>query len=103
MKTAIEPNGSFARNPVRELDEDQGEPVARLDRAAALGAGTPLGRGQAGTHTSAWRPMTLLSGHTARLLRAGDGLGPNPHACHAPRARARLSRQATEGTLSDDR
>jgi hypothetical protein len=97
MKTAVEPNGRLARNPVKELDEYPGEPVARLDGAAALGAGTPLGRGQAGTHTSAWRPLTQLSGHTARLLRGGDGLGPNPHACHAPRVHARVS-QATEGT-----
>jgi hypothetical protein len=91
MKTAVEPNGRLARNHVRELDEYQGEPVARLDGAAALGAGTPLGRGQAGTHTSAWRPLTQLSG------RAGDGLGPNPHARHAPRVHARVSK-ATEGT-----
>jgi hypothetical protein len=62
MKTAAEPNGRLARNPVRELDEYQGELVARLDGAAELGAGTPLGRGQAGAHTSAWRPVTLLSG-----------------------------------------
>jgi hypothetical protein len=97
MKTAVEPNGRLARNPVRELDKYQGEPVARLDRAAALGAGAPLGRGQAGTHTSAWRFMTLLSRHTGQLLRVGDGLGPAPHACHAPRVRARVS-QTTEGT-----
>jgi hypothetical protein len=51
MKTAVEPIGHLARNPVKELDENQGELVARPDRAAALGAGTPLGRGKAGATT----------------------------------------------------
>jgi hypothetical protein len=92
MKTAVEPNGHLARNPVKELDEYQGE-LAPRDRAAALGAGTPLGRGQAGTHTSARRSMTSLSG-----LRVGDGLGPNPLTCHGPWTRARVSEQTIEGT-----
>jgi hypothetical protein len=97
MKTAVEPNGHFARNPVKELDENQGELVARPDRATALGAGTPLGRGQAETHTSARRPMTPPSVLVWETVSAP----PPKRAMHLGRVRA-LASKRSRGRLSDD-
>jgi hypothetical protein len=101
MQTLLEPNRCLVRSPDKALHTYEGEPAARFNRTAALGAGAPLGRGQAGSYAFAWRARASWRVPAVRHVR-DDCRGPNPSIALPVSVRAGVINRATQGAVSDD-
>lgn len=99
MPTLVEPIGRIARSHGKGLNKYEGKPAACLEQTAALGAGTPLGRGRTGSHAFAFRRRLWGPGRTVRSPGAAGCYGPNPMlAFGLARVGAAVRNRGTEGS-----